>query len=142
MPYSLPLLIASDHAGLSLKTHLIAKASPWNWKDLGTFQSKRTDYPVWAKTLCDQMQAQLFGVLICGSGQGMVMKANRYSHIRAALCMNEEMARLARKHNNANVLCFGQNFVTQTEAVKILEVFLNTSFNTEDSTYLKRVNQL
>ena len=76
-----------------------------NWKDLGPPSPRRTDYPFWAEKLCRRIQPGLFGVLICGSGQGMAIKANRHPHIRAALCFSPSSARLSRLHNNANVLC-------------------------------------
>ena len=142
MTYSLPLLIASDHAGFHLKSFLIKKAAHHNWKDLGPNQPDRTDYPLWAEKLCQHLQPQLFGVLVCGSGQGMVMKANRYPHIRAALCLGQAAARLARSHNNANVLCLASRFVSQEESLEILQAFLTAEFNEKDPAYKRRVKQL
>lgn len=141
MTYSLPLLVASDHAGFHLKIFLIKKAQH-NWKDLGPNKPDRTDYPLWAEKLCRNLQPQLFGVLVCGSGQGMVMKANRYPHVRAALCLDQAAARLARSHNNANVLCLASRSVSPEESLKILQEFLTTKFNEKDPAYKRRVKQL
>ena len=142
MIYSLPLFIASDHAGFDLKQKLIQQNKRLNFKDLGCFSNKRTDYPIWANHLCQKIQKNTYGVLICGTGQGMTIKANRFQHIRACLCLNSSSAKQAREHNDANVLCLGASFLSLTEAQKILETFLNTSFNTKDLRYKTRVNQL
>lgn len=88
------------------------------------------------------MQPQLFGILVCGSGQGMVMKANRYSHIRAALCLNQTAAHLARLHNDANILCLASRLIAPEKAPKILQTFLSTDFNKTDPAYERRIQQL
>ena len=139
--YSLPLLTASDHAGLALKNKLKACRKDLNWKDLGCLSYERTDYPDWADQLCQALQDNMFGVLICGTGQGMCIKANRYLKIRAALCLNEEMARLSRAHNKANVLCLSGRFLKLPQAGKILDTFLKTEFDDQD-TYQRRVKKL
>ena len=141
MSYSLPLLAASDHAGKALKDCLKARRPGINWLDLGSFSEKRTDYPDWAAQLCARMQPGLFGVLICGSGQGMGIKANRHPRIRAALCWNEEIARLSRAHNDANILCLAGRFLPPEQALGILDVFLNTKFDA-DPVYKRRVEKL
>ncbi|MCY4513317.1 MAG: RpiB/LacA/LacB family sugar-phosphate isomerase [Bdellovibrionales bacterium] len=142
MTYSLPLLIASDHAGFHLKKFLIKKAPEQNWKDLGPKTSDRTDYPLWAEKLCRHIQPQLFGILICGSGQGMTMKANRYPYIRAALCLNQTAAHLARLHNDANILCLASRMIAPEKALKVLHTFLSTDFNKTDPAYERRIHQL
>ena len=109
--YSLPLLIASDHAGLTLKNELKKHRKNLNWKDMGCFSRERTDYTDWADKLCRVLQDDMFGVLICGTGQGMCIKANRYPKIRAALCWDENIARLSRSHNKSNVLCLSGRFL-------------------------------
>ena len=123
MIYSLPLLISSDHAGFPLKNLLKIHRPRINWKDLGPFTDDRVDYTDWAEKLCSQMQDKLFGVLICGTGQGMCMKSNKMPSIRAALCWDEEIARLARNHNNANVLCLPGKFLSLEKSLNILDVF-------------------
>lgn len=139
--YSLPLLIASDHAGLALKNELKKHRKKLNWKDLGCFNSERTDYPDWADKLCQSLQDNMFGVLICGTGQGMCIKANRYPKIRAALCWNETIARLSRAHNKANVLCLSGRVLKTSQALKILDIFLKTKFD-EQEVYKKRIKKL
>ena len=140
-PYSLPLLTASDHAGLALKNELKKHYANLNWKDLGCFSEERTDYTDWADELCQSLQDNMFGVLICGTGQGMCIKANRYPKIRAALCWNEEIARLARAHNKANVLCLAGRFLKPAKALKILDTFLKTDFDNQEI-YQKRIKKL
>lgn len=124
------LYIAADHAGFELKEHLKKKFAQITWKDLGTNSLDSVDYPDFADRLSVEISSHsdAMGVLICGSGQGMAMRANRYSKIRAALCWSEETARLAREHNNANVLCLGSRVTSQTECEQILEMFLQTQF--------------
>ena len=139
--YSLPLLIAGDHAGKALKDCLKSRRPRINWLDLGAFSEERTDYPDWAARLCARMQPGLLGVLICGSGQGMGIKANRYPRIRAALCWNEAIARLARAHNDANVLCLPARFLSPEEALKILDVFLSSEFDGHP-VYKRRLGKL
>src|ERR1700722_10661623 len=91
------IFIACDHAGLELKNHLLGRFPFLPWKDLGTNSTESVDYPDFAEKLGLEMKARLkdsCGILVCGSGQVMVMRANRFSHIRAALCWNEESAKL------------------------------------------------
>ncbi len=102
-------------------------------KDLGPLTEASVDYPEFAHLLCEEMKPHAsdphtLGVLICGSGQGMAIAANRHSHIRAALCWSVEVAKLSRSHNNANVLCLPSRFVTDDLALEILNVFLSTEF--------------
>ena len=139
--YSLPLLIASDHAGFNLKHQLQHYRTNLNWKDLGCFSDKRTDYPDWADKLCHSLQDDMFGILICGTGQGMCIKANRYPKICAAVCWDKTIARLSRSHNNSNVLCLAGRFLNVSQALDILDTFLNTNFNDQDI-YRKRWKKL
>ena len=124
------LFIASDHAGFEIKSKLVKEAESMGLKifDLGPHSREKVDYPDFADRLCKKVidEKESFGVLVCGSGQGMVMRANKYSPIRAALCWNEESAKLAREHNQANVLCLGARLVTTASIVKIFKVFLST----------------
>lgn len=124
-----PVCIASDHAGFALKGFLQSQRRRLNWKDLGphslsSFKDGKTDYPLWADRLCKALPPSLAGVLICGSGQGMAMRANRHSHIRAALCWSAKAARLSRQHNHANVLCLGGRLISFQKALDILDAFL------------------
>lgn len=136
--------IACDHAGLDLKNKLIHELTDINWNDCGTFAADSVDYPDYADKVCqslvtttlrekkspeqDALALSEVGILICGSGQGMAIRANRYKDIRAALCWNEDIVRLSREHNNANILCLGSRSTSSEEAKKMIEVFLNTPF--------------
>jgi ribose 5-phosphate isomerase B len=127
------LFIASDHAGFELKETLKKNLPQIEWIDLGPMDTSRVDYPDFADRLCKSILAlpkaeRGRGVLICGSGQGMAMRANRYSDIRAALVWNEESTMLSREHNDANVLCMGARMIAPALAEKLVGVFLNTSF--------------
>ena len=122
------IIIAADHAGFKLKQQLIEYLKGYQITDLGCFNDTSVDYPDYAKKLSSNLNDQQIGVLICGSGIGMSICANRFSHIRAALCMNPEIAKLAREHNNANVLVLGARFIDLSTAIECLENFLNTPF--------------
>lgn len=125
------IFIASDHAGLELKRHFLARLPHLPFQDLGTDSPDSVDYPDFAAKLCHKLESRLAdacGVLICGSGQGMAIRANRFPFIRAALCWNEEVAKLAREHNDANVLCLGGRLITFPQAELILDTFLKTPF--------------
>jgi ribose 5-phosphate isomerase B len=135
------LYIASDHAGFKLKEEIQKGLPELPWEDLGPSNDHSVDYPDYADRLTDKIQDEKsFGILICGSGQGMVIRANRFSHIRAALCWNEDITRLSRQHNNANVLCLGSRWISTEEALKLILVFLNTEF--EGGRHSARVEKL
>lgn len=124
--------IANDHAGLSLKgavvEHLVARG--YEVVDLGTDQSTSTDYPDYARALANKVAADgtALGILICGTGQGMAMAANRVKGVRAAVCSDTFSARATRSHNNANVLCLGQRVVGLGVALEIVDAFAVTTF--------------
>lgn len=130
------IFIASDHAGFELKSKVLEHFKNLPLVDLGCPSKDRVDYPDFAHKLTqkialepsDSSEFKSIGILICGSGQGVAMAANRQAHIRAALCWNEESAKLSRLHNNANVLCLGERLTEQSLALKIIETFLNTEF--------------
>ncbi len=135
--------IGSDHAGYELKQRIREhlERQGIKFKDLGTTSEESTDYPDFARAVADQVanrQAR-FGILVCGSGIGMSIAANKVPGVRAALAVNEQMARLARQHNDANVLCLGQKFVTPDAAMHILDAFLNSNF--EGGRHERRVNK-
>lgn len=136
------IFLASDHAGLELK-NLIKKTFPkFEIEDVGTFNEDSVDYPDFADLVAQKLfhHPTYFGILVCGSGQGMAMRANRYPHIRAALCWSEETAKLAREHNNANVLCLGGRIIEAKAAFDIIKIFLQTPF--EGGRHEKRVGKL
>jgi ribose 5-phosphate isomerase B len=132
------ILIASDHAGWELKNHLIEFMSKNGVEltDLGTNTPESVDYPDYAHRLCSNFKSQ-FGILICGSGNGMCMAANKWQGIRAALCWDVDTAQLARAHNNANVICLPARFLCIDDAVDILTTFLETDF--EGGRHIKRM---
>jgi len=138
------VLIASDHAGFDLKETL--KASPLaEWIDLGPKDDERVDYPDFAKRLCEEFLNDSdhlydFAVLVCGSGQGMAITANKFQNIRAALVWNNEIAALARGHNDANVLCLPSRFISSEEALDFTKIFFTTEF--EGGRHLDRVNKI
>ena len=125
------ILIASDHAGYKLKKILIQELQgKIKFDDLGPFSEDSVDYPDYARKLSKKidLKKDLLGVLICGSGIGMSMVANRFKNVRAALCMNNKMSMLARQHNNANILVLGSRLISEQEAIKCLLVFLKTNY--------------
>lgn len=125
------LIVGSDHAGFPLKQlcleHLPSRG--YHCEDLGTYSTDSCDYPEFAFKVCQEvLEAEALGLLVCGSGLGMSMAANRVLGIRAALCTNEYLARMARKHNDANILCLGARVIGVDLALAILETFLATPF--------------
>lgn len=137
------IIIASDHAGYELKQQLKTMLEAnFQIMDMGTDSDQSVDYPVYASRLCDKLQHEndAVGILVCGSGIGMSMTANRYNHIRAALCHNSLEARLARQHNNANVLVLGARMIGSDLAKDCVEQFLHTPF--EGGRHQRRVDQM
>ncbi|MGE0764218.1 MAG: ribose 5-phosphate isomerase B [Bdellovibrionales bacterium] len=135
------LVVGSDHAGFELKQHLKKSLPQLPWQDEGTFNTESVDYPDFADKVCALVNPPMVaGVLICGSGQGMAIRANRHKHIRAALCWHEEIARLARAHNDANVLCLGARTMDYKVCVQVLNTFLTTGF--EGGRHAGRVDKL
>jgi ribose 5-phosphate isomerase B len=130
MSTSKPLLIASDHAGFGLKEHLkvVLRGLQVPFEDLGTQSTESCDYPDYAHRVAEAISAGRAdrGVLVCGTGQGMAMAANRHAGIRAALPCDEETARLARAHNDSNVLALGGRTLSPERAEAILRVWLET----------------
>ena len=128
----LPLLLGSDHAGFALKEALKRNLAAWgvSFEDVGTFDERSTDYPDYAHALARRIVAGEFarGVLVCGTGQGVAMAANRHAGVRAAACSDPYAARMARQHNDANVLCLGSRIVGVGLAEDILKAFLAAEF--------------
>jgi ribose 5-phosphate isomerase B len=124
------ILISSDHKGLFLKSSIIEHAvhGGYNIVDCGTDSSESCDYPDYAHKLCKKISEGDLGILICHTGIGMSIVANRYESIRAALCRSESDAKMCRKHNDANILVLGSNNLSREEAKNILQIFINTPF--------------
>lgn len=125
--------IATDHAGIELKDYTVKllKTKGHEVIDLGPFSSDRVDYPDYAHRLCEEVldDERTHGILICGSGIGMSMAANRHEGIRAALCHDAYTATVARGHNDANVLCFGERIVGKGVAESIVDAWIAGSFD-------------
>ncbi|APF20949.1 ribose 5-phosphate isomerase B [Caldithrix abyssi] len=126
------LAIGADHAGYVLKEQIkdYLKSKDIDFKDVGTFKIESCDYPEFAYKVGQAVstgEADL-GILICGTGIGMSITANKIKGVRAALAHDEQTAKLSRQHNNANVLCMGGRILSEEEAIQIVEVWLNTSF--------------
>ena len=131
------IYIAADHAGFELKKQVVEALQADGIEDLGPFSTDSVDYPDYANLVCRQIplsngtDANLssFGILICGSGQGMALRANKFSHIRAALVYNDEIVKLSREHNNANVICIGSRLVDLQTALRWIQIFKETAFS-------------
>mgnify|MGYP001277968301 CR=1 FL=1 len=136
--------IASDHAGFSLKEEI--KDFLVNKKvsifDIGPFNDKSVDYPDYAKKLGNRVKLKKsdVGILVCGSGTGMAISANKIKTIRAAVCYNLKSTRLSRQHNNANIIALGSRLTKKKLSLKLVEVFLKTKF--EGGRHLKRIKKI
>ena len=137
------LFIASDHAGYPLKQLIIKEflsKETINFQDLGTNSEKSVDYPNFAKKLCKKINKNSMGILICGSGVGVSICANRHKHIRASLCHNVNSAIMTRKHNDSNVICLqGRPFVKK-RIFAMLNAYFDTEF--EEGRHKRRIEQL
>jgi ribose 5-phosphate isomerase B len=139
-----PIAIGADHAGFEYKNVLveILQKEGLEIKDFGTYSADSVDYPDFAHPVSKSVEKgeSEFGILVCGSANGVAITANKHQGIRAAICWKDEIAKLARQHNNANVLCIPARFVSKEEAKQILEIFLATSF--EGGRHENRVNKI
>lgn len=125
------LAIGADHHGFPGKEYLKQQLTDIEWLDVGTFNTERTDYPLFAKKVCEAIlkgQAQQ-GILLCGTGVGMAIAANRFTGIYAGLAWNKEVARLAKEDDNVNVLVLPSEFVTNEQMVVIVSEWLSAQFN-------------
>ncbi len=138
------ICIASDHAGFDLKEtikdHLVNKNA--SIFDLGPYENKTVDYPDYAKKLAERIKAKRseVGILVCGSGTGMAISANKIKDIRAAVCYNIKSTRLSRQHNNANIIALGARLTKKSLTLKLVELFLKTRF--EGGRHLRRVKKI
>ena len=138
------IAIGSDHAGYDLKEKVkkFLKARKYEVEDFGTNSNESVDYPDFAKRVSEAVLGGCdFGILICGSGIGMSMAANKFPGIRAAFCMSPELAKMSREHNNANILTLGARFVDEGTAEKIVQAFLKTKF-TEEERHMRRIKKM
>lgn len=137
------ILIASDHAGFELKELIKSQFSSFcEWEDFGTCSWESVDYPDYIHPLAKKIElnVDLKGIIICGSGNGVAMTANKHSNVRAAICWAPEIAALARKHNDANILALPARFISHETAFNIINTFFSTDF--EGGRHLLRVNKI
>ena len=138
------ICIASDHAGYKLKENIKDFLIKKNVSifDLGPMNENTVDYPDYAKKVANRVKANKsdIGILVCGSGTGMAISANKIKDIRAAVCYNNQSTRLSRLHNNANIISLGSRLTKKNTAIKLVSIFLNTKF--EGGRHLRRVKKI
>ena len=137
------IFIASDHAGYRLKKYVISKFSKkTKLVDLGPKTDDSVDYPDFAKKLSKKIASKKgsFGILVCGSGTGMAIAANKTKNVRAALCYSIKNTKLSRLHNNANIITLGQRLISKKKAFSLIKIFLSTKF--EGGRHLRRLNKI
>ena len=141
---NLTIAIGADHAGFELKTKVKTWLEPQValLEDLGTDSVESVDYPDFAHAVAGEVEQGKYdlGILICGSGIGVDMTANKHQGIRSALCWNKEISKLAKTHNNANIICLPGRFISFDEAKEILTTFFNSQF--EGGRHLKRIGKI
>ncbi len=144
MSNTLKIAIGGDHAGFAYKQVLIPylEEKGFELKDFGTYSADSVDYPDFAHPVAEATSSDAFdfGVLICGSANGVAITANKHQQIRAAICWTTEIAELARQHNNANVLCIPARFISEDEMKAIADRFFSTEF--EGGRHANRVNKI
>ena len=137
------IAIGSDHAGYQLKKIIINKfKDKVEFKDVGTYSEESVDYPDYAHLAAKELNSNKVDriVLICGSGNGIQMTANKHNNVRCALCWNQEITQLARQHNDANAISLPARFINEVEAEKIVEAFIKTTF--EGGRHQKRKSKI
>ena len=142
MKQTTTIAIGADHAGFEYKEALIAFLEDYKLEDYGTYSAQAADYPDFAHPVAlavEQKKCEM-GILICGSANGVAITANKHAGVRAAICWTEELAELARAHNDANILCIPARFVSLELAKKMTHKFLNTAF--EGGKHANRVNKI
>lgn len=139
-----PIAIGSDHAGYDYKEDLISflEGKGLAFKDFGTHNKDSVDYADFAHpvSLAVENGEAAFGILLCGSANGVAITANKHQGIRAAICWGEELAQLSREHNNANIICIPARFVREGDAEKMVAIFITTDF--EGGRHLRRVEKI
>ena len=139
------LYIGSDHGGYNLKKKIKEVFTPmgYEFEDVGTDSTESCDYPVFASKLCEKVLAEPDGkgILVCGTGIGMSIAANKFKGIRASHCTDTFAARMTREHNNSNVLCLGERITGQDLAIDIVEIWLKTPFSNGER-HLRRLDEI
>jgi ribose 5-phosphate isomerase B len=138
----LKIAIGADHAGFAYKQAITDAITEVELKDFGTYSADSVDYPDFAHPVASAVENGEcdFGILICGSANGVAITANKHQGIRAAICWNDELAALARSHNNANIVCIPARFISIEDSKKIINTFLITPF--EGGRHANRVNKI
>ena len=137
------ILIGNDHAGYSLKLSIIKNLEDkYEFIDKGSYSDESVDYPDYASIIAKEIQSEKgdLGILICGTGNGVCMTANKFKGIRAVICWNKEIAKLAKQHNNANIICIPSRFIKVEEAIKIIESFVLEKF--EGGRHERRIKKI
>ena len=137
------ILIGNDHAGYSLKLSIIKSLEDkYEFFDKGSYSDESVDYPDYASIIAKEIQSEKgdLGILICGTGNGVCMTANKFKGIRAVICWNKEIAKLAKQHNNANIICIPSRFIKVEEAIKIIETFILEKF--EGGRHERRIEKI
>ena len=141
---SKPIAIGSDHAGFDYKKEIILWLTEKGYavKDFGVNENKSVDYPDYAHPVANSVETgeAAFGILLCGSANGVCMTANKHAGIRAALCWESEVAKLVRLHNNANIICLPARFIALEFAKSLIEIFVSTDF--EGGRHERRVEKI
>jgi ribose 5-phosphate isomerase B len=139
-----PIAIGSDHAGYDYKEELISflEGKEIPFKDLGTHNRDSVDYPDFAHPVAKAVESgeAAFGILLCGTANGVAITANKHQGIRAAICWGEEIAKLVREHNDANIICIPCRFVREGDAEKMVQIFMTTAF--EGGRHKNRVEKI
>ncbi len=137
------ILIGNDHAGYTLKLSIIKNLEDkYEFFDKGSYSDESVDYPDYASIIAKEIQSEKgdLGIIICGTGNGVCMTANKFKGIRAVICWNEEIAKLAKQHNNANIICIPSRFIKVEEAMKIIESFILEKF--EGGRHERRIKKI
>lgn len=138
------IAIGADHAGYEYKKQIInyLESKGIEVKDYGAYSEESVDYPDFAHPVCNAIESNEYelGILICGSGNGISITANKHQGIRSAICWNATITELARQHNNANIITLPARFISQEEAISYVDIFINTEF--EGGRHERRVNKI
>ncbi|MGA3014539.1 MAG: ribose 5-phosphate isomerase B [Bacteroidales bacterium] len=142
--FSKNIPIGCDHAGFSLKTYLVKNLTPGGYKfnDYGTFSEAGVDYPDFVHPVAKAINDGIFqrGIIICGSGNGVSMVANKYPQVRSSVCWTDEIARLSRLHNDSNIIALPARFITPAQALSMVQIFFTTEF--EGGRHERRVQKI
>jgi ribose 5-phosphate isomerase B len=141
---SKPIAIGSDHAGFDYKMELIKwlNQKGFQVQDMGVYENKSVDYPDYAHPVASSVEKaeSAFGILLCGTGNGVCMTANKHQNIRAAMCWDSDVAKLVRQHNDANIICLPARFIALDLAKSLIEIFIETAF--EGGRHARRVEKI